>query len=169
MSDTELMSAPDLIDELRALVGESNVLDGEDAVLYSQDVFEKSDFVTTVVQPTKTSEVSAVVGASTAYGAAVIPRGGGMSYTSGYIPVESGSVTIDLSAMNKIVEVNTEDMYVTCEAGVTWKQLYERLSETGLRILGFRALWCRCGFNCRVGGGFSGWNSAENRCGCTDQ
>ena len=134
MTDTELMSAPDLVDQLRLLVGEENVLDEQASIMYSQDVFEKSEYISTVVRPRNTLEVSSVVNACTSYGAAVIPRGGGMSYTSGYIPVEPDSVTLDMSVMNKILEINTEDMYVTCEAGVTWKQLYEALSLSLIHI-----------------------------------
>ena len=152
MTDTELMSAPDLVDQLRLLVGEENVLDEQASIMYSQDVFEKSEYISTVVRPRNTLEVSSVVNACTSYGAAVIPRGGGMSYTSGYIPVEPDSVTLDMSVMNKILEINTEDMYVTCEAGVTWKQLYEALSGTGLRTPFWGTL---SGIHATVGGGAS--------------
>jgi len=87
MADTELMSAPNLKDELRALVGAEKVLDEQESILYSQDVFEKSDLVTTVVRPTKTAEVSEVVSTCVAHGVAVIPRGGGMSCMSPAKPV----------------------------------------------------------------------------------
>jgi len=43
-------------------------------------------------------------------------------------------------------------VYVTCEAGVTWKQLYEALSETGLRTPFWGTL---SGIHATVGGGAS--------------
>ena len=65
MTDTELMSAPDLVDQLRLLVGEENVLDEQASIMYSQDVFEKSEYISTVVRPRNTLEVSSVVNACT--------------------------------------------------------------------------------------------------------
>lgn len=43
-------------------------------------------------------------------------RGGGMSYTGGYLP-EQAYACIDLSRMSRVVEVNTQDLYITLEAG----------------------------------------------------
>lgn len=40
---------------------------------------------------------------------------------------------IDTRNLNRIVEINTEDMYVTVEAGVTWAALSDALKDTGVR------------------------------------
>ena len=40
--------------------------------------------------------MQAVVKAATEAGHAVVTRGGGMSYTSGYVPTEEGTVMIDM-------------------------------------------------------------------------
>ena len=153
MADTEVIEMPNLINKLADLVStEDLLLDDESRIFYSQDVFEKVDPVMAVVRPRTTEQVSKVVAACTSMGAAVIPRGGGMSYTSGYIPVEKDSVMLDMSAMNDIVEINTEDMYVTAESGVTWKQLSEALADTGLRTPFWGTL---SGIHATVGGGAS--------------
>ena len=68
-----------------------------------------------------------------AAGYPLIPRGGGMSYTKSYVPERPESVLFDMRSMNGIVEINTDDMYVTVEAGCTWKQLYEALQPRGVR------------------------------------
>ncbi len=153
MADTEIIELPNLINKLEDIVAtEDLLLDEKSRVFYSQDVFEKVDPVLAVVRPRTTDQVSRVVKACTAMGAAVIPRGGGMSYTSGYIPVEQDSVMLDMSAMNAIVEINTEDMFVTAESGVTWKQLSEALEDTGLRTPFWGTL---SGIHATVGGGAS--------------
>ena len=43
-----------------------------------------------------------------------------------------GGVTIDLSRMNRVIAVNTEDLTASVEAGVTRKQLNAEIEDTGL-------------------------------------
>ncbi|MEM7569365.1 MAG: FAD-binding oxidoreductase, partial [Pseudomonadota bacterium] len=78
-----------------------------------------------VIAPSSTEELGRAVAVASEAGLAIVPRGGGMSYTSGYTPQSEQSVLVDMRRMNKIVEINTDDMYVTVEAGCTWKELYE--------------------------------------------
>jgi FAD/FMN-containing dehydrogenase len=101
--------------------------------LYAQDVLTKAAPALAVVRPRDTAELSAALKSITALGLTVIPRGGGMSYTSGYVPRHEGSVIIDLSSMDKIIDINTIDMTVTVEAGCTWAKLHEALKPRGLR------------------------------------
>ena len=57
----------------------------------------------------------------------MVPRGGGASYTDGYLPTTPRSILIDTSRLNRILEINAEDMYVTVEPGITWADLTARL------------------------------------------
>lgn len=61
----------------------------------------------------------------------VIPFGTGTGLEGGVIPVKGG-ITIDLSGLNQILRVGTEDLDVTVEAGVTLSQLNQRLRGEGL-------------------------------------
>ncbi|MGA8427846.1 MAG: FAD-binding oxidoreductase, partial [Candidatus Dormiibacterota bacterium] len=61
----------------------------------------------------------------------VIPFGTGTGLEGGVIPV-NGGITIDLSGLNQILRVGTEDLDVTVEAGVTLSQLNQRLRGEGL-------------------------------------
>lgn len=143
----------DLFDRLRRIVGESNVLtDSESCTLYAQDVFAKEFPALAVVLPGNTAELAEAVKTLTESGYEVIPRGGGMSYTSGYVPVTENSVTIDLGRMDRVLEINEKDMYVTVECGCTWKALHEALADTGLRTPYWGTL---SGIKATVGGGLS--------------
>ncbi len=86
-----------------------------------------------VVRPGSSADVAQIVQLSAAAGVAVVPRGGGASYTDGYAPAERESILIDTSRMNRILELNERDGYVVVEVGVTWATLNETLAAKGLR------------------------------------
>ncbi len=85
-------------------------------------------------------------------GFAVIARGGGLSYSAGYLPVGARSVILDMSRLTRIVEINETDMYVTVETGCTWRELYEALQSRGLRTPYFGPM---SGYLSTVGGALS--------------
>ncbi len=139
--------------ELKRIVGAEHVLNSsEELDFYSSDIFDQKVLAELVVQPGTPEEVAAAVGLCTAAGYAVVPRGGGLSYTSGYLPIRAQSVIFDLARLNRIIEINAEDMYVTVEAGVTWHQLYEALRPLGLRTPYWGTV---SGFHATIGGGLS--------------
>lgn len=86
-----------------------------------------------VVRPSSLESLAKAVAMITAAGCPVIGRGGGMSYTSGYTPSLPDSVILDLQGLDRVIEVNAEDMYVTVETGTTWKALNAVLEPLGLR------------------------------------
>ena len=59
--------------------------DPEQIALYSQDVFTLGPKVCAVVTPRNIEEVQALVQACRERGTPIVTRGGGMSYTSGYL------------------------------------------------------------------------------------
>ena len=144
-------------DELRsaltALLGAEHVLDTADAVdYYSSDVFEVGVMAEFVIRPGTVEETAAAVRLCTESGRAVIPRGSGLSYTGGYLPVRPQSVIIDLGRLNHVLEINAEDLYVVVEAGVTWNELHEALKPHALRATYWGTV---SGFHATIGGGLS--------------
>lgn len=142
-----------IIDELKDLLGQESVLEDEASrVLYSQDVLGKGEVAVAIIRPSTTAELAASVAKATQNGAPVLARGGGMSYTSGYVPPREGCVVIDMSRMNRVLEVNLDDLYVTVEAGCTWESLHKALEGTGFRTPFWGTL---SGRFATVGGGMS--------------
>jgi FAD/FMN-containing dehydrogenase len=133
MAETRLATSA-LYESLAQIVGRDHVADADDArALYSQDVWSKGAEIDLVVSPADAAQCAAVVAACAAVGQTIYPRGGGMSYTAGYLASEPGGVSLDTARMDRVLEINKSDMYVRVEAGCTWKTLHEALSPTGLR------------------------------------
>jgi D-lactate dehydrogenase (cytochrome) len=84
-----------------------------------------------VVFPQTPEEVIEIVEICRDHKTPIIPFGVGTSL-EGHIAALEGGVSVDLGQMNKVLEVNAEDLDVTVEAGVTRKQLNEYLRDTGL-------------------------------------
>jgi D-lactate dehydrogenase (cytochrome) len=123
----------DAVAKLAAVLGDAHVLTGEaDRRWYAAD-FTDAEVPTpvAVAQPSCTEDVVEVVKIARGAGLAVVPRGGGMSYTLAHTPARAETLVVDLRRMDRIVECNLADRYVTVEAGVTWAQLMERLRGTG--------------------------------------
>ena len=78
-----------------------------------------------------TREVQKIVAICGRYGTPVIPYGTGTSL-EGHFTAPFGGISIDLSRMNRVLEVNADDLDCRVEAGVTRKQLNQHLRDQGL-------------------------------------
>ena len=127
------VTATDVVAALQNCLAAGNVItDANELVFYSQDVFDEGEIPLAIARPQSVADVQAVVRTVTVAGHALIARGGGLSYTDGYIAI-GPSVMIDMSAMDRIVEVNREDRYVVVEAGAKWADIDAALAPLGLR------------------------------------
>ena len=84
-----------------------------------------------VVWPLTTDEVSHVVRYAHAHNIPLTARGAGSSLEGNPIPVRGG-IVLDLSRMDKILTVHTEDLQVTIQPGIVYNHLNEQLKPYGL-------------------------------------
>ena len=84
-----------------------------------------------VCTPASTEEVARIVTACAAGGVAIVPWGAGTS-VEGHVLAVEGGVCIDLSRMNRILQISVDDLDCRVEAGVTRLQLERKLGREGL-------------------------------------
>ena len=84
-----------------------------------------------VVYPLTTEEVATAILFCKERGIAVTPYGTGTSLEGNFLAVRGG-LCIDLSRMDRVLRVSTDDLDCTVQAGVTRKQLNMELRDTGL-------------------------------------
>ena len=84
-----------------------------------------------VVFPQSTEEVAQIVRLCARHRCPMIPFGTGTSL-EGHVQALHGGVSIDVTGMDRVLEVNPEDLDCRIEPGVRRKQLNEYLRDTGL-------------------------------------
>ena len=84
-----------------------------------------------VAFPIDTQEVSEIVKTCATHGCPVVAYGTGTSLEGHQLAVQGG-ISLDMSRMNAVLQVHSEDMDVVVQPGVTREQLNEDLRATGL-------------------------------------
>ena len=142
-----------LIERLQSAWGAAAcITDASECDYYAQDVYGHGEPLLAVLRPTSIEALRRAVTELTEAGVALVARGGGMSYTDGYLATRQPCVAVDLSQLNRIIEINVADGYVVVEAGVSWAQLHEALAEQGVRTPYYGPL---SGLRATVGGALS--------------
>lgn len=143
-----------VVEALIAALGDAAVLhDAASRDYYANDVFWQPGIVPlAIVSPDSEEGVAAAARICSEHDAPMIPRGGGMSYTQGYLPSRGGAVVFDMRRMNRVIEIDTASRFVTVETGCTWAALAEALASHGMRSGYWGPL---SGINATIGGALS--------------
>ena len=84
-----------------------------------------------VVLPVNTGEVAKVMGALHKLGVPVVPWGAGTGLSGGALPLADG-VTVSLSRMNKVLEIDLENRCAVVQPGVTNLRITQNVQHAGL-------------------------------------
>ena len=121
-----------VIDELRAALGEKVSVNETIREHHSKDEsFHTPTLPEAVVFATSTQDVATTLRICNANLTPVVAWGAGTSLEGNSTPVRGG-VSLDLSQMDKILRVSSEDLDCTIQPGVRRKQLNEYFSRYGL-------------------------------------
>ncbi len=123
-----------LLDQLRAAVGENNVLVDGDLSAWENDWRKRSQGkALAVVRPGNTAEVAQVVKACAAAGISIVPQGGNTGLVVGSTPDDSGrQIVLSTQRMNAVRKLDAENLTMTVEAGCVLQTLQETAERAGL-------------------------------------
>ena len=128
----ETTIVPDLMSGLQALFGQRLHLTEAVRLQHgSSETHFAPRLPDAVVFPHSTEEVVALVKLCTAADVSIVAFGAGTSVEGNATPVRGG-VSLDLSEMNAVLQVNADDFDCTVQAGVRREQLNEHLRDQGL-------------------------------------
>ncbi len=149
---------PELIDELRALLGSGQVLTGEAVAGRSRHAWSAEPLeALALVRPASTDEIARVLALCNAHRQPVVTHGGRTGLSGGE-RATAADVVLSLERMNRIEEIDTAGRTAVVQAGCTLQALHEAVEAEGLCFpldLGARG-------SCTVGG-----NIATNAGGVT--
>ncbi|MFD0959877.1 FAD-binding oxidoreductase [Paenibacillus chungangensis] len=86
-----------------------------------------------IVRPSTTEEVSKVMIICNTYKVPVVPRGGG-SGTAGGAATLYGGIVLDVTRMDKIIEIDHKSLVLTAQPGINGRVLEDLLNEQGLML-----------------------------------
>lgn len=150
------MVAEETLNKLTEIVGSRNVLaDKEKIEAYSCDETPREQYAhmpEVVVIPGTAEEIAEIVKLANKKLIPVTPRGAGSGLSGGAIPV-FGGIVVSLEKMNKILEIDYNNMMMVLEPGVVTNDINEVIAEKGLFYAGYPMSVETC---------FIGGNVAEN-------
>ena len=128
---------PGLVKNLEDIVGKDWVVTRKDDMLdYLVDetvatVCPKPARDVVLVKPANAEQISSILKVANEWKVSVFPRGGGTGLVGGAVPTQSG-IVVSLERMNRVVQVDRENLMVVVEAGVTLEKLVKVADEAGL-------------------------------------
>jgi glycolate oxidase len=145
-----------IVGQLCDIVGEKNVIYAPDRMVdYGHDEVsgeEWSHMPDVVVKPALTSEIAEIMRLANREQIPVTPRGAGSGLSGGAVPV-CGGILLSVERMNRILEIDRENMVVVVQPGVVTNEINEAIAEYGLFYAGYPMSQETC---------FVGGNLAEN-------
>ena len=118
------------------LIGIENVkIDLDTRLYYGRSTLANGTTPSAIVKPISSSEVQSIVTLANQYKLPIHPISTGKNWGySDACAVQNGQILVDLSRMNKIIEVNEKLGFITLEPGVTQGQVYDFLEINNIKL-----------------------------------
>lgn len=123
----------DILEKLGAIIGPGSLIAAEDdKEPYSHDETLNLRYMpAVVVKPADTAQVSEIMKLAARENIPITPRGAGTGLSGGALPVHGG-ILLSLERMNRVLEIDEENLTVTAQPAVVTKVLQSSVEEKGL-------------------------------------
>jgi glycolate oxidase len=127
------MLSNEVKEKLISIVTKENFDDSKiERLVYSYDATPNfQSMPDAVVSPRNAEEVSEILKICNQYGIPIVPRGSGTNLCAGTCPTEGGVVLL-FKHMNKILEIDEENLTITVQPGVITLDLINAIEDKGL-------------------------------------
>ncbi|OGR32235.1 MAG: glycolate oxidase subunit GlcD [Desulfuromonadales bacterium GWC2_61_20] len=126
------MLAPRILKELTGIVGSANLTtEPSDLLCYSYDATQQSFLPEVVVHPAAAKQIAAIMQLANRELIPVFPRGAGSGFSGGALPTKGG-IVLTTERMDKILEIDQENLIATVEPGVVTEQFQIAVEAVGL-------------------------------------
>ena len=123
---------PEIVRQLKETLGQDRVLDSlVDRMPYAYDATWGEVLPEAVVLPLAAAEVSATLKIAQRERIPVVARGAASGLSGGAVPVEGG-ICLSLTRMNRILEINPDELIAVVQPGVVNMDLQEAVARFGL-------------------------------------
>lgn len=127
------MLSPSAIDFFNTLLGTENVYsDKAHLIAYSYDATRERFEPDAVLFPRHEQDVSDILKYCNEHRIVIVPRGAGSGFTGGALPASGGIVLAFEKHMNKILEIDMQNMVAVVQPGVVNMELQRAVEEVGL-------------------------------------
>lgn len=114
----------------RETLGEAAVLTGSRMGVLARTTLPRGHIPGCVLRPTHTDAVQALIRIAAAHRVPLHPVSRGRNWGYGdALPAAEGTVLVDLSGMDRVLEINATHGYAVIEAGVSQQQLYDAVQR----------------------------------------
>ncbi len=122
-----------IIKKLEQIVGKEHVLTDKAALIcYSYDATQRKFLPAAVVHPGTTQEISQIMALVNQHHIPIYPRGAGSGFTGGSLPTSSGGIVLGLTRLDRILEIDEDNLVATVEPGVVTEDFQKAVEKVGL-------------------------------------
>jgi glycolate oxidase len=130
----------EVVEELARIVGERFVVRDPDKLEpYSHDEVAGDEYACmpeVVVRPETALQIAEIVRMANRRHIPVTPRGAGSGLSGGAVPIHGG-IVLSLERMNRILDIDPDNMMLVCEPGVVTNEINNKIAELGLFYAGY--------------------------------
>ncbi|HIH77644.1 MAG TPA: FAD-binding oxidoreductase [Halobacteria archaeon] len=128
-------------DRWQSIVKDLKSIVGSDYVIYNKDLIERyltdetadpvmpkccTDVI--VIKPGCVNDISSIMRYANENIIPVVVRGGGTGLCAGVVPIKP-SIILSMERLNKILEIDEENLSISCEAGVTLREILSKMAR----------------------------------------